>query len=148
MNEQPYPHSPDALWLRLSCLPAELKIAPFQSNFGETDEFLCHYRSVLIGTVVSQGEGEDLVINLLPKLNSRRAYPWPSEQDFERCLLGLLEASSDWTLRCERDCDQERVSQVEENSAFLETLARALAYCKGDSANCPSFTTRSEPHDA
>ena len=139
MNTSPYIRAPDTFRLQLPHTPSEVDIASFKSAFGATDESLCYYKGVLVGLVASRGRTSALLVNLLPKLDRQRNYPWPSDMQFQESMSELLRQAQEWSLVCERDCDQEPVPEVRGYSQLLSKLAEAYAYSKGEMHVCPTF---------
>src|SRR5687767_7117807 len=118
MSAKPYVREPDSLWLRLPDTPPGLEVRPFESPFGTTDELLAYYRGALIGLVHTHRGGEGLLVSLLPKLDAKREYSWPSAEAFEQALRNLLSDARFWNLVCERDRDQQPVPELRDHSAI------------------------------
>ena len=148
MNTAPFPRSPDSFWLRLMRQPTVLEVRPHVTSFGETDEMLCYADGTLIGMAVDQPLADELVVALLPTLDRSRAYPWPSAEQFEAALAGLLRRADKWSLRAERDTDQSSVPELGSHAQLNEQLARLVKYCVGADLACPSFQASGEKLDA
>ncbi len=148
MNHSPYSTSPDALDLTIPIAAQDITYRYFESEWGMTDELLCYYLGTLIGIVVRGADpafsrNDTITIHLLPKLNARREYEWPSHAEFTTAIRSLLERPISWSLWCERDCDQYPVEVIEDDvpCAFGE-LEKALRYSLGEPYECPSFSAR------
>ena len=148
MNTVPFPRSPDSFWLRLMRQPAVLEVRPYVTPFGETDEMLCYADGTLIGMAVDQPLADELLVALLPTLDRSRAYPWPSAEQFEAALTGLLGRADKWSLRAERDTDQAPVPELGSHALLNEQLARLVQYCMGADLVCPTFQASGEKLDA
>lgn len=131
MSAKPYVQAPDSFWLQVRETPPGLEVRPFESLVGVTDELLCYYQGALVGLVQPRSKGEGLLVNLLPKLDAKREYSWPSAEKFERSLANLLKDARLWNLVCEQDCEQRSVPELRDLSAILEELASVYSYCKG-----------------
>ena len=142
MKSSPYIRAPDSFWLRLSNASTSLEVTPFESMYGVTDENLCYYNGILLGLAAS-GANNGLLIDLLPKLELQRSYPWPSDTQFQESLTSLLHQEQQWNLVCEKDCDQTPVPEVHGLSLLLSKLAEACAYSKGEANACPTFAASS-----
>ncbi len=138
MNQSPYVRSPDRFLLGLSRRPAGLVIAPFESDWGTTDEMLCTFRGVLIGRAV---KGDPLVISLTPALDRQRAYDWPSGQAFLEAVLALLFEVDDWWVRCERDSDQEVPHQATGMQQLRSLMAQVVDICCTGIGELPTFVS-------
>jgi hypothetical protein len=118
-----------------------VSITPFVSPWGETEELLCSVAGTLVGQVTSDDRrpGTNVIV-LLPKLDQKRAYPFPSPREFRQALLKLLCNAPQARLICEGDADQKTMRQlasVEDVEAALDCL---MAYCEGQTVECPSFS--------
>lgn len=111
------------------------------SSWGQTDELLCSVSGTLIGRLAVDGRcpGSSVII-LLPKLDQRRDYPFPSPRAFLQALVTLLRSSPHVQLICERDADQEMVSQLANLDDVEVALGRLIAYCEGKILDCPAFS--------
>lgn len=133
--------APDVFYLRLPAGEKLTTILPYMSPFGETDELLCHVEGTLIGQLVKQGESatQFKFIHLLPKLDSARAYEWPSSMAFTDALLRLLRELPAALLLCEADAEQQEIGRLSAYAAVTSALARVVRYCEGSTQICPSF---------
>jgi hypothetical protein len=136
MNNSPFVRGPDSFALGLSRPPGGLTIAPFESAWGMTEEMLCTFRGVLIGTLVKD---QPLVISLTPALDRQRAYDWPSGQAFLNGMLALLSDTSGWWVRCERDVDQEVPCQVTDMHQLRALMAQVVDICCTGIGVLPTF---------
>jgi hypothetical protein len=148
MNSSPFARSPDSFWLKLQQRPAGFEVRPFESPFGETDEALCYFMGTLVGLTHNQGTSSELLVSLLPTLDAKRAYLWPSAEQFEIALASLLDQARGWSLTSERDTDQEHVRVLDSRTALRRELSKVIAFCKGAAAACPTFHVEAEALDA
>jgi hypothetical protein len=148
MNSSPYIRSPDNFWLMLPHASVAIEVTPFESAYGTTDENLVYYNGVLLGLATSSDLGNSLLINLLPKLDRQRSYPWPSEMHFQESLASLLRQALEWSLVCEQDCDQVPVPEVCSHSLLFGKLAEIYAYSRGEENDCPTFRASASSVDA
>lgn len=117
-----------------------ISILPFVSPWGETDELLCSFEGTLIGQVFNDDRRPNTnIILLVPKLDQRRNYPFPSFDAFLQALLTLLRGSSPIELACERDADQDVVVQLTSRDDVETALKHLLDYCTGEALECPTF---------
>jgi len=114
-------------------------VHPYMTPFGQSDEMLCYFDGTLIGSVVVRPNADALVVDLLPKLDKYRSYPWPTIEQFERALLGLLRECEGWSLQAERDTDQVSVPLLCNRASLSAELATLLRYCVGATLDCPTF---------
>lgn len=135
-----FEHRPDLLCL---VLPEEFDgicVKPFVSPWGETDELLCSFEGTFIGRLFldSRFPGTT-VIHLLPTLDPKRNYPYPSAPVFVRALVTLLHSAPQVQLLCERDTDQDTVTPLAEVGDVEVAVERVIAFCEGDCLACPTF---------
>jgi hypothetical protein len=149
MNRYPFITSPDVLYLAIPAKVDGISFEFFESEFGITDEQLCYYEGVLIGQIAPNccdrnHLGEDAVfIYLLPKLDPKRNYIWPTRVTFIEALRRLLAKSISWSLHCEYDCDQRPVQEINQNMPqTISELEKALIFSAGEENECPSFVSR------
>ena len=142
MSTKPYVSAPDVFLLQLPVGAPNIATQPFESGWGTTDEKLCFYNGVLIGLVHEQASGQYGLVSLLPKLDHRRGYPWPSLEAFSHALAACLQTSPTWELRCERDADQHPVKVLSNPTEIRAAIQAALTYSQGESATCPTFIAR------
>lgn len=128
--------------------PAVLEVRPHVTSFGETDEMLCYADGTLIGMAVDQSVADELLVTLLPTLDRSRAYPWPSAEQFEAAVSGLLRRAGKWSLRAERDTDQSSVPELRSYALLNEQLGCLVQYCVGADLACPSFQASGAKLDA
>lgn len=133
---------PDTFVLTVPSELPGLVVKKLETPFGTSDEPLAFFKGTLIGAIHSPIQPGRLDISLLPRLDSRRIYPWPTEQEFRSALHSLLETSLDLTLRCEADTDQGIVQEVRDTSSLLTKVGEVLAYSAGSICCCPSFSYR------
>jgi hypothetical protein len=136
MSGNPFARSPDAFFLRLDGTPSEFRVVAFDSPWGTTDEHLAYYKGTLIGRLVQQSP---TTVVLVPKLDRHRAYPWPTVEEFRTAFWGLLVETSGWYIRCERDCDQEPISDVRDMSSLHKQLVATLHVCATGEGVVPAF---------
>ena len=148
MTPAPYVRAPDSFWLRLPYASHAVVVAPFESPYGLTDESLCYYGGVLVGLAVANDLTTGLLIDLLPKLERQRSYPWPTDMLFQQTLASLLRRTQGWTLVCEHDSDQVPLVEIQTFSQVLISLSEASAYSKGEANACPTFKASSQSVDA
>jgi len=118
-----------------------LNIQPFVSPWGETNELLCSFEGTLIGRVSPDDRfPQTITIILLPNVDRRRNYPFPSPHAFLQALLALLRNSPQVQLICERDADQQTVRRLETLDMVEANLERVIAYCEGQILDCPTFS--------
>ena len=116
-----------------------------QVQWGVTDEILCCSRGILIGRLVTNTPPQDgrLVVVLLPRLDSRRHYDWPSVEDFWQTLLAIILSVPGALLHCERDTDQEPVPRIREEAVLVEFMRNVAAFCVDGAVACPTFSYES-----
>ena len=146
MRAPPYCNEPDVFELALPRSARNLQIAPFESEWGQTDELLCYYNKTLIGLLAPQVSDPNFLgadtnfIFLLPKLDTQRSYVWPERVEYENALSQLLSSQKVWHLRCEHDCDQSPIERLCTGQERLKNaLHQAHSYCAGEPVLCPSF---------
>lgn len=130
---------PDVCWLMLPHRPVGLELCYYETPFGQSDELLCYFEGTLLGLVVNQTAGSDLLISLLPKFNQHRLYAWPKAEQFRVSLSKLLDLASDWRLRVEHDADQSPVSVIQSLGELDSCLSDLVQYCIGVRSICPNF---------
>lgn len=131
--------SPDSFWLRIPAQVETISIKPFVTPFGETDELLCYVGETLLGKIMECGDGEGKVIALLPTLDRKRAYLWPSADMFLQALLHVLRYESNAVLSCERDTDQDKVLLLTEYHDVTTVLTQVVKFSKDGTGTCPTF---------
>jgi hypothetical protein len=124
-------------------LPEEfdgINVKPFVSPWGETDELLCSFDGTFIGRLFrdSRFPGAS-VIHLLPTLDPKRNYPYPSAPAFVQALVTLLRSAPQVQLLCERDADQDTVSPLTIFDDVEVAVERVIAFCEGECLACPTF---------
>jgi len=139
MSTKPYVSAPDVFLLQLPVSAPHVAMQPFESGWGTTDEKLCFYNGILIGLVHEQASAEYRLVSLLPKLDQRRAYPWPSSDAFGEALAACLQTSLTWKLRCEKDADQHPVKVLTNPTEIRAAIQAVLTYSQGESTTCPTF---------
>jgi hypothetical protein len=134
-------YQPDVFLLLLPEKLDGISVQPFMSPWGQTDELLCSVSGTLIGRLAADHRcpGSSVII-LLPKLDQRRDYPFPGTGAFLQALVTLLRTSPKVQLICERDSDQEMVSQLATLDDVEVALGRLIAYCEGKISECPTFS--------
>ena len=146
-----FSQEPDIFELALPENTKHVSIMPFDSEWGVTDELLCYYQNTLIGLVATKiaqpyflGE-KTIFIYLLPKLDRKRNYAFPTASEFLSAITNLLTESPIWNLRCEYDCDQYPVVEIQENlPETIKGIESALQYSANEVRECPTFSaTRS-----
>ncbi|MCT8176348.1 hypothetical protein [Variovorax sp. CY25R-8] len=136
MTTSPFVRAPDHFTLSLDHHVEGLVTAPFESNWGTTDELLCKFEGILIG---KSTDDEPLVISLAPTLDKRRTYAWPSGPAFLAATLALLAASHGWSLHCERDSDQAVPHQVTDMRSLESLMAQVVDVCCSGVGVVPTF---------
>lgn len=142
-----FSYQPDVFWLALPENPQNISITPFESEWGVTDELLCYHQNTLIGLVATKiaqpyflGQ-KTTFISLLPKLDRKRNYVFPTVLEFQSAIANLLTESPIWNLRCEYDCDQYPVVEIQENlHETIKGIESALLYSAGKIQECPTFS--------
>lgn len=141
-----FSQEPDVFFLALPENINSISILPFESEWGITDELLCYYKNTLIGIVVTKASQPNFLgrntkfINLLPKLDRKRKYEFPSVFEFLNAIKHLLSEVPIWYLRCEYDCDKYPIVKIQENlSETMKNLEVALLYSLGQAQECPTF---------
>lgn len=129
--------APDIFCIQLPAEAEGVRLAAFESAWGVTDEILCYWQGILIGELV-QGRRERFV-NLLPKLDARRGYAWPTVDAFALSLQDLLRQipAAIW---CEWDADQGPVESIDRLDDLIDRIRSVVAYCEGSRGSCPSFS--------
>jgi hypothetical protein len=135
-----FKHRPDIFHL---VLPEEfdgISVKPFVSPWGETDELLCSFEGTFIGRLFLDSRFPGTrVIRLLPTLDSKRNYPYPSAPAFVQALVTLLHSAPQVQLLCERDADQDTVTPPAVVDDVEAAIERVIAFCEGESLACPTF---------
>lgn len=140
MNEKPYRFCPDVLYVVLPSQMSGLDLRNFESDWGTTDERLAYFEGTLIGKTVEPDDSSTVVVELLPKLDSKRKYAWPSKDQFEFAFLRLLELAETWSLRCERDADQFQVVRIPTSHGHaFAVVGGVFSYCAGLNSDCPNI---------
>ena len=141
MISNPFSAAPDVLHIELEVNMPGITVENFESAWGVTDEKLAFFENSLIGRIESVKGDSRLLIELLPKLDAKRSYPWPSKEAFENTVVQLLLSLHSWVLRCERDADQYPVTHISnDREGAIAQLRAALAYCARERTECPSFS--------
>ena len=148
-------HSPDVLDLVIAFHIEDglVSTKQLQTPFGVDTEFVA-VQGVIIGRRVDVGEyyaarsvtlGEQVVISLLPAIRSLPAVDMPTFSDFEAALRTVLSHPvHGWILVCERDCDQEPLSQLLYGSPEADlALKQLFAFCGNGQSCCPTFMMQS-----
>jgi hypothetical protein len=141
MRQFPFSRAPDSFYLMLPSSGAGISMRAFESPWGTTDEMLCYADGVLIGRVVTNSRPQDdrLVVVLLPRLDPRRQYDWPSSEEFCQTLLALILSVPSASVHCERDTDQEPVPRIFSEAVLVESVRNVLAFCVEGAVPCPTF---------
>lgn len=142
-----FEHRPDIFHLLLPEKFGGISVKPFVSPLGETDELLCNFEGTFIGRLFldSRSPGRS-VIHLLPTLDPKRNYPYPSAPAFVKTLVTPLHRVPQVQLLCERDADQDTVTRLSVIDDVEAAIEHVIAFCEGESLACPSFRyTRSGP---
>ena len=147
METTPFRYSPDSFWISLAQRPAGFELRLHATPFGPSDEMLCYFDGTLIGLVVDQGGANGLRVSLLPKLDGNRPYAWPTAEQFQKALCGLLHLTTGWSLRSERDTDQIPVPVLRSKEVLREELSVLVQYCLGAAVACPTFQAHGEGLD-
>ncbi len=141
MISNPFPAAPDVLHIELEANTPGLVIRNFESAWGVTEEKLVFFENSLIGLVENVKGASSILIELLPKLDATRSYPWPSKEAFENAVVRLMLSPCSWLLRCESDADQCRVMHIsDDRKGAIAQLRAALAYCARERDECPNFS--------
>lgn len=139
MSTRPYARSPDTFWLILGSDVDGLTSAPYETQYGPTDEVLSFYGGTLIGRLREVSAEGRTVIDLTPTLTEHRQYPWPTLPAFRSALSGLLDSGTAFELGCEQDADQAPVERLSGAEMVSRALADVLQFCAGQRNACPNF---------
>jgi hypothetical protein len=131
--------SPDSFWLRVPVREEVISVRPYLTPFGETDESLCYVGETLLGKLMNSGDSETKAISLLPKLDRKHAYPWPTSDMFLQALLHVLRYEPNSVLSCERDADQDKVLQLADYDEVATLLNQVVQFSKDGTGTCPTF---------
>ena len=140
MTELPFPfrYRPDVMLIELPEYSAHLKLRPFESSWGLTDEILCYWDDVLFGQVT---HGDKVrFAKLLPTLDRLRHFPWPSADTYASTIAKILTQFQDLEVWCERDRDQYALSPVNTVDALFGQLQLVQEFCLEGRIECPSFS--------
>jgi hypothetical protein len=131
MRQFPFSRAPDSFFFMLPSSGSGISVRAFESPWGITDEMLCYADGVLVGRLATNSrEPEDrIVIDLLPRLDPRRQYDWPSSEEFCQTLLALILSVPGASVHCERDTEQEPVPRVFSEDGLVESVKNVLAFC-------------------
>lgn len=139
-NKKPYSYEPDVLFIKLPTNLKSLEIEHYVSLWGVTDEKLCFFNGCLIGIVLEESSSKsEIFVNLLPKLDSKRDYPWPSSDEYLNSLQSLLRIAEFWEVHCERDADQNVVKELNNLDEVIAALNEVEGYGRGKKASCIDF---------
>lgn len=139
MLQHPYLRGPDSFSLTVPTDIQGLSLQFFESDWGITDEQLCFYEGTLLGIAYPVNGSTDIAIQLLPQLEKKRRYPWPSTTAFSQALVTCTEKSPRWLLHCAQDTDQHAIQAITDDAQVKHSMALALAYCEGKAHSCPGF---------
>lgn len=137
-NPWPLVRSPDSFRLSLPTEVAGTSVRPFVSPWGETAEMLFFSNDVLLGRSVPGPAGQ-WGVDLAPRLDRHRHYPWPDPYQFFNEVLSLTLRASAAVLWCERDTDQAPLGRLGDEGELSSGLGAVLRYCLGQADECPSF---------
>jgi hypothetical protein len=144
---------PDVLDLIVETgLSAEMSIQPIvSSTFGESEERVFYYRDFPLGLVhalmpyhETRGafRDESILVVLAPALRASTPFPEVTSQSFTEALAQFLSSgSTDWTLICERDCDQDSIVHLQASTNEAENqLVELFRFIDGHpGGTCPTF---------
>jgi hypothetical protein len=136
MSQYPFARAPGLFFITYGNPPECVKIVPYESPWGTTDENLCFVDDVLIGLL---NELDPADINLVPSLDRLRDYPWPTAAALCDALDLLLSETKGWRLRCEGDCDQAPVEHVRSLGRLRFLLSRTVDACMSGDNEIPNF---------
>jgi hypothetical protein len=140
MASSPFAKGPDSFLLQLSGHGDDVVVAPFETDWGATDEKLCFVRGVLIGRVI---EESPLLLSLAPAIDPHRPHDWPSPTAFLDAVLMTISQADTWDIRCERDRDQTALQTVASFDALKTVLGAAVTGCSTGVGVIPSFSANS-----
>ena len=132
--------APDSFLLQLGGQGDGVVVAPFETDWGTSDERLCFFRGVLIGRVV---EESPFLLSLTPALDPNRPYNWPSPTAFLDAVLMTISQADTWDIRCERDRDQTALQIVASLDALRSVMGAAVTCCSTGVGVIPSFSANS-----
>lgn len=141
MQEFPFIRTPDIFVLTIDVETPGLSRSFFRTQWGESNEELCFFDGTLLGLVEPTTNASKLQLSLVPRLNPHRTYPWPTVSEFADALSAICDATRSRNIWCEVDADQYPVTLVSDPALVAEQLKQVLAFCRGQSEVCPSFST-------
>ncbi|CAN7451906.1 hypothetical protein [Acidovorax sp. Leaf78] len=141
MQDFPFIRTPDIFVLTVDIETPGLSRNFFRTQWGESTEELCFFDGTLLGLVEPTTNASKLQLSLVPRLDPRRTYPWPTASEFADALSAICDAARSLNLWCEVDADQYPVTLVSDPVLVAELQKQVLAFCRGQSEVCPSFST-------
>ena len=161
-----FPGRPDVLDLIVTPeTSAEVSVEPMVSAFGESEARIFCCRGIPLGVVadlmpyhktLGSFSDENFLVLLAPALRASIPFPEITLESFREALTQFLSSdSTDWTLICERDCDQDSMLHLQATMSEAQNqLAELFRFVDGQpGAACPTFvitkankTRHSNPH--
>lgn len=141
MQDFPFIRTPDIFVLTVDIETPGLSRSFFRTQWDESTEEICFFDGTLLGLVEPTTNASKLQLSLVPRLDPHRTYPWPTASEFADALSAICDAARSRNLWCEVDADQYPVTLVSDPVLVAEQLKQVLAFCRGQSEVCPSFST-------
>lgn len=141
MTELPFPfrYRPDVMLIELPEYSAKLDLRSSNSPSGLADEILCYWDGILFGQVTAVNVR---FAKLLPTLDRRRNFPWPSADTYASTIATILTQFRELEVWCERDCDQYALPLINTVDDLLGQLQLVQEFCLEGRIECPSFSYR------
>ena len=147
-----FPSRPDVLDLIVTAKSsAEVSIKPMVSAFGLSEALIFFYRGIPLGMLADlmpyhKAHGsfseEDWVVLLAPSQRASIPFPEITPESFREALTQFLSSdSTDWTLICERDCDQGSMLYLQVTMSEAQNqLTELFRFVDGQPDTvCPTF---------
>lgn len=143
---------PDVLDLIVTAeASAEVSIEAMLPAFGQSEARAFCYRGIPLGVVgdlmpyhksLGSFSDKNVLVILAPALRSSTPFPQISPESFREALSQFLSSErADWTLICERDCDQDSIVHLQSSSREAQNqLAELFQFVEGrPGVGCPTF---------
>ena len=152
----PFAGQPDVLDLVIDVDAIDsLKVARRDTQFGPSEGTFLFMGDVILGSPNDfskyyRGIGVDLrgrtAISLAPSFRSIDHQDFPDLPTFWKSLKLIMDSNSDWTLICERDCDQYDFQTLSYGSrAAQKAVTHLFRFLSGDGRSiCPTFIMKSQ----